>query len=301
MPKEITPNTQENIEASEVSTDVSVGGSVTQGEASSGTAADSPTDLLPEGGAAAAGPGPAVESSFPDSTSFGWDSWDGAVDSLPEQVRGWGTSILDHNSKGWKAQLADAQTMGKIYEEMMHGNEDPRISEFSGKLAEGQTKFDELQAKFTAQESEYKESMAQMDAWRESEATKWAERFQRNHPEIAQDKEKVGLLIELLGEDFDDDIAVELLSLGSEAIKIARTARGAGTPAKYAYQLAKHHSTPVKPKPSPASLAMGGTGGGASRHTDLKEIEPAVSGSTQDRMRQIVARSWRKSQQKRRR
>ena len=241
---------------------------------------------------------------YPTLDSFEWDSWDGGAEALPEPVRGWGASIIERTrsaaDKEWQKKLAESEQMARIYEEMMSGHEDPRIAEFTGKLSERQTAFEELQAKYDAQSAEYGDTKKAWEARQEEETSKWVQRFERQHADIAKDPKQVQILIDLLNEGWDDDIGVELLKLGPTAVKIAREAAQAGTPPEYAFRLAKAQlPRATKAKPSPAAVAMAGASGGP-RHTSLSKMEPLTGNTFEDRKAIAIRRNLKRSKGSRR-
>jgi phosphoglycolate phosphatase-like HAD superfamily hydrolase len=240
---------------------------------------------------------------FPSHDEFGWDGWAGDADGLPEPVRPWGKAIGDYHRTAaeneWKGKLNDAHQMQRVYEELMTGNEDPRIGEFSGQLAERQKAFDELQEQFNTQKTEHAQYQEQVQAWYAAEADKWTKRFERQHPKLAADPKKVELLAELFSEGWEDDMAVELLSMEEASVSTARQAIKDGVPPEYAYRLAKAQSAPAKkPQPSPAAVAMSGADS-TTRHTPLSKIEPLTGNTFEDTKFAAIRRNMNKKGKRR--
>ncbi len=209
-------------------------------------------------------------SPFPTADSFGWDAWDGTTDALPELVRTWGQKIYDHR-QGWvdkemKAREAETQRLQEIYSGLLDGIEDPRVAETSSALEKLQAKFDALEKSSSVTASEYEEYKAAMQKAVDEEAEAIATGFRAAHPEFFEDKAKLTLFGELLEEDWDLEAIPKVMALSGAARAVARQARVAGTPDKFALQLAGNTvSKPAAPRPG-ARITSGATGSAPSPH-----------------------------------
>lgn len=261
----------------------------TPGEApEAGTSPDVPASTpaeAPSGASPSSGEAPAVSSTpaaepsgeadqssaaFPTASDFSWDSWDGTTDALPEPVRDWGKRIYDYR-QGWvdtemKTREADIQRLQEIYNGLIDGQEDPRVKEFSERNEAQLKEIEELKQSFGATQKEYEEYKAAVQKAIDDEAKAIADNFKATHSEIFKDPEKLSLLEELLGEDWDLEAIPEVMALSDTARAVARKARVEGTPDRYALQLAASVvSKPAAPRPG-ATITSGATGSAPTPH-----------------------------------
>lgn len=246
---------------------------------SSGPAASPPAAAVDTGASPSesseAAPETSVESSqeassFPTAENFGWSDWDGKIDGLPEKAQPWAQQIYDHRQtwvdKEMESQGVETQRLQDIYTELISGQADPRVAEGVTALEKLQTKFDELERTSGLTTTEYEEYKAAMQKAVNDEAEAIATVFKSAHPEIFDDKAKLALFGELLEEDWDLEAIPKVMALGEAAQAVARQARVAGTPDKFALQLAGSTiSKPAAPRPG-ATITAGAAGSAPPPH-----------------------------------
>lgn len=205
----------------------------------------------------------AAPASFPSADEFGWDDWDGTHDALPEPVRGWGTRLSDHYSSAADKKIAEQKESSeytqRLYDALMSGDEDPRIAEYSTKIADWETKFGELDDKHSTISTEYEEFKASVNAAIEQEAEEYAASFRESNSDLFSDEALAGTFADLLEEGWDLETAAEASRLPSSALEVAKKAKADGVPDSYAIKIASgtKRSTP-KPRPG-AKLTSGAT------------------------------------------
>ena len=184
--------------------------------------------------------------------SVDWDSWDGSVDSLPEQyhetahgVSGW----YDQDYQSKNEEIADLRSM---YAAMLTGEEDPRVGELS-------TKLEEIQTQYNSRNTEYEELQAAMEATQEQAVSDFVGQFWREHKDLAESPEKLarfGPFIEdneNLGGMWEAYVAAELIELPQAAIDVGIKAKSDGVSDFYALKLAKAHAQLEVAKAQPAA------------------------------------------------
>jgi len=198
---------------------------------------------------------PAPVDSTPAPSSFAWDSWDGTQDAVPEEHQSAYQAILGHIQNDFKSREEEIDSLRSMYAAMLNEEDDPRIGELTKQLEELQGKYDSRENEFTNLQNTYNEFV-------ETSAGEYVDRFWKEHEELAQDPEKLGLLVELLDEEnnyggsWDGYAAAELLSLSKEAMEVAIEAKKDGVSDTYALKLAKAHAQleEAKAKPSPQQV-----------------------------------------------
>lgn len=198
---------------------------------------------------------PAPVDSTPAPSSFAWDSWDGTQDTVPEEHQSAYQAILGHIQNDFKSREEEIDSLRSMYAAMLNEEDDPRIGELTKQLEELQGKYDSRENEFTNLQNTYNEFV-------ETSAGEYVDRFWKEHEELAQDPEKLGLLVELLDEEnnyggsWDGYAAAELLSLSKEAMEVAIEAKKDGVSDTYALKLAKAHAQleEAKAKPSPQQV-----------------------------------------------
>jgi len=198
---------------------------------------------------------PAPVDSTPAPSSFAWDSWDGTQDAVPEEHQSAYQAILGHIQNDFKSREEEIDSLRSMYAAMLNEEDDPRIGELAKQLEELQGKYDSRESEFTNLQNTYNEFV-------ETSAGEYVDRFWKEHEELAQDPEKLGLLVELLDEEnnyggsWDGYAAAELLSLSKEAMEVAIEAKKDGVSDTYALKLAKAHAQleEAKAEPSPQQV-----------------------------------------------
>lgn len=205
-------------------------------------------------------------SAFPSADEFGWDDWKGEVDSLPEQIRGWATPMQTYYQK-WADNRAasmvdDAQSLKELYNSLLEGKEDPRISEYAAKIkeleeAQGTAKT-EWESKYGELEKTYKDYQSNVEATIEREAEQYARWFKSENADLFEDDNLAATFVALLDEGWEMETAATAARLPAAALHAARQAKADGVPDEYALRLSGGAESPSAPRPG-ASLTSGAT------------------------------------------
>lgn len=163
---------------------------------------------------------------------FDFEGWGGELDTLPDIYRPMGTRLSEHWSAKIKEHATDFEDLRQLNEALLLGNEDPR-------LGEQQTQLTELQEKYKAQSEEYSQFKTSIEKLYEEEAERYVREFREKNSDIFEDDAKAAQLQELIEGDWEPDIAVKLLTLGEEGVKLAQAAKADGVPDSYAVRLAE--------------------------------------------------------------
>tara|TARA_R100000700_G_C3163851_1_gene139326 strand:- start:537 stop:1421 length:885 start_codon:yes stop_codon:yes gene_type:complete len=198
---------------------------------------------------------PAPEASIPEAPAFAWTDWDGTEDSIPEDSREAFSAISRKFSEEYKEREGEIESLRAMYAAMLNDEEDPRLAEMT-------KKFQELEEEHKQKLEAFSELEGQHSSFVEQSANEYVERFWKEHPELSQDQEKLGVFINLIDENnefggqWDGYIAAELLSLSEDAFQVAVSAKEDGVSDIYALKLAKAHAEieEVKNQPSPQEV-----------------------------------------------
>lgn len=219
---------------------------------------------------------------------FDFETWEGQVDSLPEEYRPIGSyfenryssQIEDFNTKLSGAN-AELDQLRQLNDALLIGGEDPRIAQYQGEIESYKDKYSKL-------EEEYKQYQNHIDSMFENDAKKYADAFRAKNEEFFENEEKAAQLVALIEQDWDPEQAVQLLKLGEQAMEVAKKAKSDGVPDSYAIRLAE---TAVR-RPAPAAPRPGAkiTSGATASSTPNQEKMSLNDSSTLDDRRLIVAR-----------
>lgn len=223
------------------------------------SAPDSGTSVGSEGSSA---PADVTQPSLPGADEFGWDTWDGTHDLLPEPLRPWAQRFEGHYTKEAKAAREEAERNAKLYEALMEGREDPRVGEYRTKYeTEAQTharikaEHEQIQKQHTdyqKQVSDYFEKQA------EEKLSAWAEKHQWLF-DGGEIQKEARTLLEVDGFEYED---LPLLMRMPDAMrasvrKHAKDLSGAKNAGKMAIKLARAEFT--LDESSPAAQVVAGS------------------------------------------
>lgn len=164
--------------------------------------------------------------------SFNWDDWDGVVDSLPEDHRDVGSKVSSRFESQMNDKDAELESLRELYDAMMLGQEDPRVSKLEASQKEFDSRYNGLQEQFDG----YK---AQVEKAQAAEAQEWANKFEERHKDLLGDKKQRGRMVEFLDKGWEPEAAVQLLTMDEEFLQMAEEAKGNGVPDSYAIRLAE--------------------------------------------------------------
>ena len=198
--------------------------------------------------------------SFPSGDEFAWDDWDGDHAGFPKEVQSWATGIQTHYKTQSQTSQEESERSKLLYDALLGGQEDPRVTEYQTKLAEWETKHGELDGKHVAVQAEYDLYRKEVDEANETEARRYADWFKSQHSDIFEDKVLSKSLADLITQDWDLEAAAEAVRLPEASLKIATEAKKNGVPDRYALQLAQGVKSASVPKPRPgATITSGAT------------------------------------------
>jgi hypothetical protein len=257
------------------------------GEPTAATASGEP--VAPEPVAAPEAPAP---DPFPSYEEFGWDTWDGTPDTLPENehLRGWYGKFNDRHTqaaaefeKRVSEAEADSNTWKSMYNAAYQGQEDPRIDELTNSAVEWETKYGE-------QLAEYEAYKADTEAYAQAQTDTYLSWVAQQHGTLLEEanasEEAKAAVFSLIDADIQLHNSLQIWKLGEEAVAKAVELAGKNVPeddvidfvqAKYGTAAP---APQARPKPSPAaSIVSGSTPVAPNTPTAPK----AISGTPRDR------------------
>ena len=187
-----------------------------------------------------AAPAPAAPAPEAAPAAFDWNSWDGSVDSLPEESRDVGARLQDRFQSQFDEKQSELQDLRSIYTALLNDDEDPRVGSLQKELEQARSLLE-------GEKSRTSEIQAQYDQLSEISTKNFVDRFWSVHDHIRQDDEKLDRFITLLdsnvkGGAWDAYVAAKLLELPEDSFKVAWEAKQEGVPDEYAYRLGEAHS-----------------------------------------------------------
>jgi len=190
--------------------------------------------------AAPAAPAPVESAPAPASASFDWDSWDGSVDSLPEESRDVGGRLQERFQTQFDEKQSEMEDLRSIYSAMLNDEEDPRLGSLQKELEEARKALEGEQTRASGIQEQF-------DKLSDISTKNFVDRFWSEHDQIRQDPDKLDRFITLLdsevkGGAWDAYVAAKLLALPEDSFKVAWEAKQEGVPDEYAYRLAEAHS-----------------------------------------------------------
>ncbi len=242
---------------------------------------------------------PSAPDPFPSPDSFGWDDWDGAVDKLPEPVRGWGGKLSERYAKTAEDARAEARFAQETYEKLLKGETDPRLEKLERDLAaklkelegfQGSSK--ELQTKLEAAEARAKEYEAAWAKYQDDQATAFADNFAKQHPWMFDDGPVQELASQLLDDGFALDDLPVVLRLPDVTLERARVLvkemKGAQNAGQHAVRVARSEMG-IQKSPAADLVASGSRVAAAAA-----DIQPKQGESMSDRLSRTIELELRK-------
>lgn len=215
---------------------------------------------------------PAAEPSIDD---FDWDSWDGAIDALPESARPWAERVASRYEAAASAAQEEAERARMLYEAISEGLDDPRLKELQEKLEKGETEWSSKHQEFESKIREYEDRVAAFEAFYDQEAERLAKDFQDKNAWIFDDGPVQKLAEELLGDDgFSLEVLPDLLRQPKPVIAKARELmKEFGNPglSAHAVKLAKLEQPQQETTPSEKLVS------GAGPRNKAADVENAVA------------------------
>jgi|TARA_R110002012_G_scaffold9854_5_gene45820 hypothetical protein len=195
----------------------------------------------------------AAETSSPE---FNWTGWDGSADSLPEDYRKVGSKVADWYKSANNDNEEELGTLRAMYSAMLDGEEDPRVKQYHEELQKLKTEYEQRNTAFSELEQNY-------EALTQSSVNEYVDRFWKDHPELADNEEKLETFSKFLEEQndyggaWDGYQAAKLMELPEDAIAIAVQAKKDGVSDTYALKLAQAHNQvqSLEAKPSTEDMA----------------------------------------------
>ena len=225
-------------------------------------------------------------------SSFNWDGWDGSHDSFPDSVKPWAEKVYNQRESWVNAQISASEgevgRLRDLYETLVSGHDDPRLSEFDTKVKSLEEKYKELENTHTQTIEEHSAYKKSIDDAIAQEADEYADRFAKKHAHIFENTEQATIFTELVEEGWDFEIVPELMGLNEGQINSARAAKQDGVPDRYAIQLAVR-SAKSKPDPRPGARITAGATSPAVTPNQVKS--DFAEAKTFDDVRTIAART----------
>ena len=213
------------------------------------------------GGAAAVPAGaPALTRADDPFPQVEWNSWNGEIESLPEQYRTSAQGISDYYQKSYSEKAEEISTLRSMYAAMLSEEEDPRVGTMTQEL-------EDLKKQLEDRNIAYSDLEQEMSTTEEQAVGEYVERFWKDHEDLSNDKEKLVIFSQFLANDdqqggmWDAYIAAQLLDLPESALEIAVEAKKDGVSDQYALKLATAHAQLEEVKaqpvgPSPEEIAQ---------------------------------------------
>ena len=200
---------------------------------------------------------------FPSADEFGWDTWDGTHDAIPEQLRPWAQKFEGHYTKEARLAREEAERNRSLYEAMMEGREDPRISEYKTKWETEAQTLQRHKQEFETQKSQYDAYRQRVEQHFEQEAEQEVLAWEAANSWILDGGPVQEAAKELITEGFDYEELPAILVMPTGMQEVARkqmkelSASGAKNAGKLAIRLAKAEFQ--LDEPSPAVALVNGT------------------------------------------
>ncbi len=218
---------------------------------------------VPTGGAAAVPAGaPAVTSADDPWPTVEWDSWNGSVDTLPEQYHETVRGVRGYFERDFSDRAEEISNLRSMYAAMLSEEEDPRIGQLTNQLSS-------LQDKYEKEQIQYKELQERLSSTENRAVEEYVDRFWKDHADLSEDKEKLQVFSQFLlekndyGGMWDAYVAAELMAFPPEIIQVAVDAKKDGVSDQYALKLAKARAEleevraqPTGPSPEEVAAAQ---------------------------------------------
>ena len=213
--------------------------------------------------------------SFPSADEFGWSDWGGDLERLPDEVRPWGVNLDKYYQDRMNSATAEIDQAKEIYDALMGGREDPRISEFQAQLSDWETKHSTLSAEMESLQQEYTDYQKIVDEAIEEDAREYADNFASENPDLFEDDEIRDAFADLLENGWILEHAAVAARLPQHIRDVARQARADGVPDAYALKLAQGaKSKPAKPRPGAEIISGATTPARSSEQVTLPSNKP---------------------------
>ena len=230
-----------------------------------GSPAPATTDSL-----STSGPSPVANSGSASSGSgegwpeVDWDGWDGEVNSLPEQYHKAAGAMHGRFDSQYQEKHSSLDNLRTMYAAMLNDEEDPRIGQLTSNLSDLQGQYDAKDTEYKDYDAKYSTLESELQGYRDSNARTYVDKFWQEHTGLSEDTAQLNKLAEFLDEkgpmggSWDAYLAVKLMKMSEEAVKVAVDAKTNGVSDKYAFQLAEAHAqlTEARSQPTENQLAV---------------------------------------------
>ena len=197
--------------------------------------------------------------SFPSADEFGWDDWDGTREALPEMLHPWAERFNTYYQSKIDTAVEDLGETRKIYEAIMGGEEDPRITKLTTASEEWGNKFADLEGQHEALRREYEDYQKVVDQAIEEEAQMYVDSFKKTNNDLFEDEVLSDTFANLLDNGWTLEQAAVAARLPKNVLAVAERAKADGVPEAYALRLAEGaKSQPAKPRKG-AEITSGAT------------------------------------------
>ena len=206
-------------------------------------------------------------------SSFDSKSWDGNIDNLPTELQepvrflhknlesGYTQkfqTLSDSRKKfetdqetwttekdEWNKVRDDVLSERDLLKQLLDGGEDPRVGELT-------KQYESSSADLARVNADFEEFRRLVEEDIDTQATEFAEKFYQEHKGIFDNEESSKMLSDLLDQEWEPELAVQLLFQSDEALKLANDLREKGTPQSVSVEhaLLKHGSKKRTPRPA---------------------------------------------------
>lgn len=227
--------------------------------------------------------------------SFTWDAWTGSAEDLPETVRPWASKMSEFYARSAQSEKEEAARLRKVYEAMMEGREDPRLTELQQKLEESKKTWDTEKQTYEQVRSEYETYKKAVEEWQDQQVAASLDDFKQKNAWIFESDELSKLGSTLMDEGFDPfvDLPVALRlpdAVLDRARSLMKELKGAKNAGQHAIRLARAEVR--LPASNPAAELVNGTEARISGKTH-ETTDPTGTASLDELARMSVRRHLR--------
>lgn len=246
----------------------------------------------------------------PAAPAFDPDIWDGNIETLPNDLQG-PVGFLHRQLEGgytkkfqtlsderkafdaekdswkttnpsWEAERTSLNDELKLLRNLLGGEEDPRISEFTDKNSGLTQELADLQSEFEQFRELVEEDITE-------QASLYAEKFKSTHAEIFENEDKRVALSSLLDDGWSPESGVKLLDYSDKVVALAKELKDRGIPSEVAVEHAvmKFGSESTR-TPRPGARL---TAGAESRNNPASVKQSVNDASTAGEARLFAARA----------
>lgn len=194
-----------------------------------------------------------------DPDSFGWDDWDGSsYDDFPEDVRPIAERFSKWHSTRTESQRQEQERLQMLYDALLGGEEDPRLSEYTSKYEEANKSLEAYRTKYDEARREVESVINFVMQQEESRLKAEADAFEAANKWLFT-PEYDGIAVELLDAGFDYKVLPELVKLPKSIRDTAKSVLDKTKDSDIAIRVAKAEASPKSSDTGTAPFVAGST------------------------------------------